>query len=173
MDNRFNEIFSSFTPLHSEISPGHRIIDNFSDCFFFNLHNKQKDDKSRAYQLDNIVIESSSSSSTAIIVTDASIKNDIATSISYMHTYNRPIVKTVHHTVHITSTEAELFAIRYSINQASNHNNIFKIIIVTNSIHTAKRIFDLSSHPFQAHLVAILAELHSFFIQHQNNSIEF
>ena len=31
MDNRFNEIFSSFTLLHSEFSPGHRVIDNFSD----------------------------------------------------------------------------------------------------------------------------------------------
>jgi len=120
-----------------------------------------------------MVIELSSSPSTAIVVTDASIKNDIATSISYMHTHNRPIAKTVHHTVHVISTEAKLFAIRCSINQASNHNNISKIIIATDSIYEAKRIFDPSSHSFQAHLVAILAELCSFFLQHQNNSIEF
>jgi len=173
MDNRFNEIFSSFTPLYSELSPGHRVIDNFSDRFFFNLHNKQKDNKSCAHQLDNMIIELSSSPSTAIVVTDASIKNDIATSISHMHTHNKPIAKTVHHTVHVTSTEAKLFAIRCSINQASNCNNISKIIIATDSIYEAKRIFDLSSHSFQAHLVAILAELCSFFLQYQNNSIEF
>ena len=65
-----------------------------------------------------------------------------------MYTYDRPITKTVHHAVHITSTKAELFAIRCGINQASNYNNISKIIIVTNSIHVAKRIFNPSLHLF-------------------------
>jgi len=120
-----------------------------------------------------MVIESSNSLSTTIVVTDASIKNDVATFISHMHTHNRPIAKTVHHMVHITSTEVELFAIRCGINQASNCDNISKIIIVTDSIHVAKRIFDLSSHPFQVHSVAILTELQKFFLQHQINSIEF
>jgi len=112
INNRFNKIFSLFTPLHFELSPSHRIIDNFSDYFFFNLHNKQKDDKSHTHRLNNMVIESSSFPSTAIIVTDTSIKNDIAISISHTHTHDKPIAKTVHHAVHITSTEAELFAIR-------------------------------------------------------------
>jgi len=61
MNNRFNEIFSSFIPLYSKLSPGHRIIDNFSDRFVFNLHSKQKDNKAHTYQLDNMVIEASSS----------------------------------------------------------------------------------------------------------------
>jgi len=120
-----------------------------------------------------VVIKSSSSPTTAIVVTDASIKNNVATSISHMHTHNRPIAKIVHHAVHITSTEAELFTIRCSINQASNRDNISKIIIVTNSIHVAKRIFNPFSHLFQVHSVAILTELRKFFLQHQNNSIEF
>ena len=81
IDNRFNGIFPSFSPLHSELFPSHRVIDNFSDCFVFNLHSKQKDNKTCTYQLDNMVIESSSSLSTAIVVTDASIKNKVTTSI--------------------------------------------------------------------------------------------
>jgi len=39
-NNRFNEIFPFFLPLHSELSPGLRIIDNFSNQFSFNLCNK-------------------------------------------------------------------------------------------------------------------------------------
>ena len=116
IDNRFNGIFPSFSPLHSKLSPSHRIIDNFSDHFVFNLHSKQKDNKTCAYQLDNMVIEPSSSLSTAIVVTDTSMKNKVATSISYTHTHNNPITKTVHYVVHITSTKAELFAIRCGIN---------------------------------------------------------
>ena len=48
----------------------------------------------------------------------------------------------------ITSTKAELFAIRYGINQACNKENISKIIIVTNSIHAARKIFDNKSNPY-------------------------
>jgi len=168
MVNRCNGIFPSFTPLHSEFSPGHKIINNFSDQFLFNLYNKQKDNKICTQQLDNMVIKSSNSPSTAIVVTDASIKNDIATSISHMHTHNNThnnlITKTIHHAVHVTSTEAELFAIRCSINQASNCDGISKIIIVTDSIHVAKKIFDPSLHPSQVHSVAILSELQKFFL---------
>ena len=148
MVNRFNRILPSFTPLHSELSPGHRIFDNFSDHFIFKLHSKQKDDKFYTHQLDNMVIESLSFPSTAIVVTDASIKNNVAISILHMHTHNRLITKTIHHMVYVTSTEAKLFTIRCSINQASNCDNISKIIIVTNFIHATKRIFNLSSHPF-------------------------
>ena len=90
-----------------------------------------------------------------------------------MHTYNNPITKTIYHIIYVTSTKAELFAIRCSINQASNHNGISKIIVITNSIHAAKKIFNLSLHPFQVHSVAIFTELWKFFLQHWDNSIKF
>jgi len=144
MANRFNESFLSFISLHSEFSPGLRIIDNFSDCISFNICNKGKDDKHCAYQLDELALESSSSSSTAIIASDASIKNDIAISILHTHTYNRLIIKMIHHVVHITSTEVELFAIRCSINQALNLDNVSKVIVITDFIHMARKIFEPS-----------------------------
>jgi len=56
----------------------------------------------------------------AIVAMDASIKNDIATSISHMHILNHPLIKTLHHIAFVTSAEAELFAIRCGINQASS-----------------------------------------------------
>jgi len=111
-----------------------------------------------------MVIELSNSSSTTIVVMDTSVKNNIATSISYIHTYNNPITKTLYHAVYITSTEAELFTIRCGINQASNHIDISKIIVITDSIYVAKKIFDPSSHPFQAHSAAILSELQEFIL---------
>jgi len=155
-NNKVYGIFPSFSPLHPEFFPGFGIIDNFSDCFSFNLSNKkEKNDTICFQQLDNLVLELSSSLSTAIVVTDASIKNDIATSISYVHLANHPMTKTVHHVTFITSTEAELFTIRCGINQACNKENISKIIIITDSIHAAKKIFDATSHP-QIHTAAIL-----------------
>ena len=120
-----------------------------------------------------MVIELSNTPLNAIIIMDASIKNDIATSILHTHIHNNPITKTLHHVVYITSTKVELFTIRYGINNTIHCNNISKIIVITNSIHVAKKIFDLSSHSYQTHTVFILKELHKFFMYHQNNSIEF
>ena len=120
-----------------------------------------------------MVLQSSSSLYTAIVVTDASIKNDIATSILHVHLVDHPLTKTVHHATFVTSTEAELFAIRCGINQACNKESMSKIIIVTDSIHTVKKIFDSKSHPYQIHTMAILSKLRRFFAISQENSIEF
>ena len=154
-------IFLSFTPLDSEFSPGHHIIDNFSNCFSFNLVNKKEKNQNhlRSQELDNIVLCCSSKPHSALVITDVSIKNDITTSISHIYSVDRPLVKTVHHALFVTSIEAELFAIRCSINQVCSVNNVSKIVVVTDSIHAAKRIFDYSPHPYQIHSAAILREL--------------
>jgi len=115
----------------------------------------------------------SSSSHIAIIITDASVKNDIATLVLHIHICDHPLIKMVYHTAFITSTEVELFAIRYSINQAYSKENVSKIIIVTDSIHVAKKIFEDKSHPYQIHTTAILHKLQQFFTTSQENSIEF
>ena len=109
----------------------------------------------------------------AIIITDVSVKKDIATSTSHVHISDHPLIKTVHYALFVTSTEAELFAIRCSINQVCSKENISKIIVVTNSIHAAKKIFNDKSHLYQIHTTAILCKLCRFFATNQENSIEF
>jgi len=66
-----------------------------------------------------------------------------------------------------------MFVIRCGINQATSKTNVSKIIVITDSIHAAKRIFDPSSHPFQNQSVAILEDLRHFFSKDLNNSIKF
>ena len=104
-------------------------------------------------QLNSVVIESSSSQSIAIIAMDASIKNNIATSISHTHISNQPLIKMLYHAAFATSSEAKLFTIRCSISQASSKENVSKIIIITDSIHIAKKIFDPLSHLLQSQSV--------------------
>ena len=115
----------------------------------------------------------SSSPNTALIIIDASIKNNIATSILHIHQANYPLIKTVHYAAFITSSEVELFTIRCSVNQACNKEDVSKIFVITNSIHAAKNIFNSSSHPYQLHFTAILSKLWWFFNKSQDNSIEF
>ena len=115
----------------------------------------------------------SKDSSYALVITDASIKNNVTTSIAYIHIYNRPIVKILHYVMNITNTEAKLFTIRCDINQATNTQEILKIIVVTNLIHSVKRIFDSLLYLFQLHSVFILSKLRKFFTQNHDNSIKF
>ena len=78
---------------------------------------------------------------TAIVVIDTNIKNNVVISILHTYIYNNPITKTIHHIVHITSSKAKLFTIRYSINQVSNWDKISKIIVIMLGIvHTGVEV---------------------------------
>jgi len=93
--NKSLGIFPSFSPISIEFSPGNHIIDNFSDQFSFNLVNRKRKTKinNRALELNEMVLQASSSSHTALVITDASIKNNIATSVSHIHSMNSPLTK--------------------------------------------------------------------------------
>ncbi len=59
----------------------------------------------------------------SIVMSDASIKNQVATSILHIHSFNKPIVKTLCRAINITIAEAEFFVICGGINQVvANHN---------------------------------------------------
>jgi len=66
-----------------------------------------------------------------------------------------------------------LFAIRCGINQALNLDNVSKVIVITDSIHVARKIFEPSIHSYQVQSAAIFSDLHKFFTRHKNNFIEF
>ena len=167
-------IFPSFSPLDPKFAPGYHIIDNFSNHFSFNLANKKEKEKNNHHtqELDEMVLQNSLVPNTTLVITDVSIKNDIAMSISHIHSANCPLIKTVHYASFIMSFEADLFAIRCGINQACSLNNVSKIVVIIDSIHVAKKIFDTGSHPFQIHSAAILNNLWNFFIANDSNSIE-
>ena len=52
----------------------------------------------------------------SVVISDTSIKNYVATSISHIHLHDKPIIKMIHQAVNIITTEAKLFAIRCNIN---------------------------------------------------------
>ena len=51
-----------------------------------------------------------------LIIVNASVKNNVTTLISHIYKGQEVITKLVHHTINVTFTEAELFAIRCGIN---------------------------------------------------------
>ena len=102
-------------------------------------------------------------SKTVIVILNISIKNQVTMSITHIHVYGTPIVKTIYHAINVTSTEAELFVIRCGLNQATQLTNIKHIVVITNSIYTTERIFDSSIHLYQIQILFISKKLRKFF----------
>jgi len=138
----------SFNSLNSEFSLGSRLIDIFSSHFSFHKANCCNEKSKAVYccKLDNFVFNTSSDSNSVIVVSD--IRNNITTSIIHIYSFSSPIKKTLHHAIDITSTEAELFAIRYRINQAVQTDDFSYIIVITYVLHAVQKIFDSSIHPY-------------------------
>jgi len=162
-----------FDPLNKEFSFGFRIIDSFSNCFLFHLFKKSsnKTFKTQLHLLNNLMISFSLDLSHALVVTDTSIKNNIAISIAHIHICDKAVTKTIHHAMNVLTTKAKLFPIKCGINQATSIPDISKIVVITDSLHITQRIFDSLLHPHQIYVMFILNKLRRFFIN--NNSIKF
>jgi len=165
MDNRFNKVFPSFDLFNKEFTPGHHLIGIFSNHFFFHTSSKQSDKNLRVYiwSLNNIALTFSLDSLIALMVSDASIKNQVATSISHIHIHNKQIIKIVYHVVNVMTTKAELFTIRCGISQATNLQDIRKTVVIMDSIHSTRKVFNYISHPFQVYTALTSYELRKIF----------
>ena len=174
-NNRLNEIFPSFDPFNNEFSPGDRLIDIFPSYFSLHSINRRNKEsiKVHIYKLDKITFQVSLDFKIAVIISNASIKNQVTTFIIYIHTHNSLVIRTIYYIINIMLTEVELFAIRCGINQAICLSNINQIIVITDSIHTAKKIFNLLNHLYQIQLLLISRELRDFFIKDHSNFIKF
>ena len=154
-NNCLNKFFLSFNRLYKELLSRFWLVDNFSDPFSFHTINHKDTEVKNAYlyTLDKIFDNSLSNLNTILIISDTSIKNNVATLILHIHSGQNILAKTIHYTINVTSTKVELFSIRCEINQAVQVPNAENIIIITDAIHGARYIFDLSSHPYQLHSV--------------------
>jgi len=61
--------------------------------------------------LEEVMFKASSNLFSTIVVSDTSIKNLVTTSISHIHFFNKPVIKTLYMAINITTAKAKLFAI--------------------------------------------------------------
>ena len=115
INNCLNSIFLSFDSFNHKFSPGAWLIVFFSLCY---LQNKESKDAC-IHKLDECVFHTLTNSKSVVIVSDASIKNNVTMSIMHIYLHSNPVTKTIHYAVNATFTEAKLFAIRCDINQTT------------------------------------------------------
>ena len=171
VDNKYNQFFLSFSFFNKEFKPENKLINLFSDCFSLHFHSSNTEKYIK--KLNEIMLKALSNPSLTIIVSDASIMNHIATSISHIHSYNKPVVKTMHRAINVTTTEAKLFTIHCGINQAVANSDVNHIVVITNFLHAAKRIFDSLVHLYQIYSAVISQKLREFFSKDFRNHIKF
>jgi len=94
-NNCLNGNFPFFNFFYKELSPGFRLIDNFPDYFFFHITNHKNKKIKKAYlcKLDQIFKNTLLEFNTIIVILDAGIKNNIATSILYVHLDYNTVIK--------------------------------------------------------------------------------
>ena len=160
-NNCLNKVFYTF---HYELSSGFRLVDIFPNYFSFHLANYKDKESKEAYfyKPDKIFKNTLMKPSTVIIISDISIKNNFTISILHVHLSLNDIERTIHYAVNITLTKAELFVIRYRVNQAIQISGVFYIIVITNFIHLVKNIFDSTTHFYQIQSIAITQDLKTF-----------
>ena len=89
------------------------------------MNRKYKESKKvYIHELNKIIFQVVMDSKSVVVVSDASIKNQVTILIAYVHTHDSSVIKTIYHAINITLTEAKLFTIRCSINQATQISKI-------------------------------------------------
>ena len=149
-NNHLNEVHPSFNRLHKELSPGFYLVDNFPNCFSFHIVNWKnvKNINAHICSLDKLFENYFLNPNTVLVISNTSIKNNVTTFVLHIHSSHSFLMKTTYHAVNITSTKVELFVIRCGINQAVQVPNIKHIIVITDTIHTIRHIFDSSFYSY-------------------------
>jgi len=171
VNNKCNKNFLSFSFFNEEFKLENRLVDIFPDCFSF--YSCFSNIKKHIKNLNEIAFRALSDPFSTIIMLDASIKNQVTTSISHIYSFNKHIVKTLYRAINMTTAEAKLFTIQCSINQAVANSNTNYIVVITGSLHIVRKIFDSFAHPYQIYSAAISIELREFFSKDSHNYIKF
>jgi len=95
MNNQLNEVFSTFNSLNSILHLGCRLIDIFFGYIVFHNADCSSNENKISYckKLDKIILEFLSDPRTVVIISNMSIKNNVAFSISHIHSFNNLLKK--------------------------------------------------------------------------------
>jgi len=166
-----------FNPLDAEATPGCSLLDSFSNHISFHPcnHSSLNDRNTHLKSLDCLCLEASSSSSTLVVVTNASVippRNMQAISATHFWRLGYQVSSSKAPASQTTAPDAELFAIRLGVSKATSMD-IECIILINDSLGSARRSVDPSVHSGQAHSLAVCSALRSFFCSGSSHRIEF
>ena len=171
-----NGVRECFNPLFSLFSPGSRVVNHFPSRFSFHSP-PSSSDKDLFHHLQNLnqaFRSSQISPHNVTIVADRGIKKlQVATAVAYIWTDNSIIQHLQANSINVTSIEAELMAICLGLIPAMEEENVHNIIVITDSIAAAKKVFKSKTDPLQNMFILLTSAIDSFFRKDGRNKIQF
>ena len=135
-----------FNPLDAETTPDYRLLNSFPECISFYPCNcsSLNDHNAHLESLDCLCLETSSFSSTLVVVTDASAippRSIQAVSAAHFWRLGYQMLSSKASAGRTTASDAKLFAIRLDVSKATSMD-IEHIILITDSLGSARRSVD-------------------------------
>ncbi|PPQ94342.1 hypothetical protein CVT25_000408, partial [Psilocybe cyanescens] len=180
-DTNVLALTETLLPMNPLSRPGDRLMDRFSDQVHFDdckisRGDADKELKQRTKHLDKLQDKISENIGTYYAGTDASRPlsgryQAIAASILFSGGVERWRAR--HVAGKVTAPDAELYAIRSAIVNATSRDDCTDIFIFTDSMASARRAVDPSIHSGQGHSVAVCKALQTWFTRKDGQSITF
>ena len=176
VNERLNDVRDCYNLLFSLFSPGSRVVDYFSSRFSFYspLSSSNKDLFYHLQNLDQVFRSSQISPHNIVIIANRGIKkSQVATTVVHIWTNNSIVWHLQVNSINVTSIEAKLMAICLGLILAIKEENIHNIIVITDSIAAAKKIFESKTNPLQNMFILVTLAINSFFRKDNRNKIQF
>jgi len=176
VNERLNGVRQCFNPLFPLFSPGSSVVDHFPSRFSFYspLSSSNEDLYHHLQNLDQAFRSSQTVPHNIAIIADGGIKkSQVATVVAHIWSENSIVQRLQANSINITSIEAELMAIRLGLIPAMEEENIHNIIIITNSIAAAKKVFESKTDSLQNMFILVTLAIDSFFRKDGRNKIQF
>jgi len=176
VNERLNSVRDCYSPLFPLFSPGSRVVNHFSSRYSFHSPFSSSDEDlfHHLRNLDQAFRSSQTSSHNIAIIADRGIKkSQVATAVAHIWTDNSIVQCLQVNSINVTSIEAELMAICLGLIPAMEEENIHDIIVITDSIAIAKKIFESKTDPLQNMFIPVTSAIDSFFRKDGTNKIQF
>jgi len=176
VNKRLNGVRECFNPLFPLFSLGSRVVDHFPSRFSFHspLSSSDEDLYHHLQNLDQAFRSSQTALHNIAIVADRGIKkSQVATAVAHIWSENSIIQCLQANLINVTSIEAELMAIHLGLIPAMEEENIHNIIVITDSIAAAKKVFESKTDPLQNIFIPVTLAIDFFFRKDGRNKIEF
>jgi len=161
-----NDVRECFNLLFPLFSLGSRVVNHFSSRFSFHSpSSSSNEDLYHHIQNLNQVFRSSQTAPYNIaIIADGGIKkSQVATTVAYIWSENSLVQCLQANSINVTSIEAELMATRLGLIPTMEEENVHNIIVITDSIATAKKVFESKTNPLQNMFILVTSAIDSFF----------
>ena len=169
-----NSVRECFNPFFSLFSLGSRVVDHFPSKFSFHSPSSSSNEDLFHYlrNLDQAFRSSQTAPHNIAIIADRGVKkSQVAIAVAHIWSDNSIVQYLQANSINVTSIEAELMAIHLGLIPTMEEENVHNIIVITDSIAAAKKVFESKTDPLQNMFIPVTLAINSLFKKDGRNKI--